>query len=155
MEQKELYRPEQLISSEGPYRTLSMRALLSLAAWSLVGTLFETSVANTSNHLSSHQILPPNFKPPKVFKNVNLVRSINLEKGYVRATVNVVVENTDKEPQSEYFLPFKAKEISHVGGLEVRDKKEPEKPAFSSEIVEYDTNRSDLSCHNMKRLERS
>lgn len=94
--------------------------------------------SNLSTPLSSHQILPNNFKPPLVFKNVNLLRNINLEKGYVRETVNVVIENTDSKPQDEYYIPFKAEAIAHVGGLEVRDKKEPEKPVFRSEIVEYD-----------------
>ena len=94
--------------------------------------------SNRSTTLSSHQILPANFKPPQVFKNVNLLRSINLEKGYVKEVTNLVIENTDKKPQSEYFLPFRADEIGNVGGLEVKDKKEPEKPAFSCETVEYD-----------------
>ena len=69
------------------------------------------------------------------------MRHINLEKGYVRHTVNVVIENTDEKPQDEYYIPFKSSEISNVGGLEVRDKKDPEKPVFRSEVVEYDTYR--------------
>ena len=94
--------------------------------------------SNRSTPLSSHQILPDNFKPPQVFKNTNLVRNVNLEKGYVRESVNVVIENTDSKPQDEYYIPFKAEEIGKVGGLEVRDKKDAEKPAYLSEIVEYD-----------------
>lgn len=97
--------------------------------------------SNASDTLSSHDILPRNFKPPEVFRNVNLLRSINLEKGYVRETINLVIENTDSAPQHEYFLPFRAEEIGNVGGFEVRDKKQPEKPAFASEIVEYDSHR--------------
>ena len=87
---------------------------------------------------TSHQILPDNFKPPQVFKNANLLRSINLEKGYVRETVNVVIENIDAKDQDTYYIPFKAEAIGNVGGLEVRDKKDPEKPIFHSEIAEYD-----------------
>ena len=50
----------------------------------------------------------------------------------------MVIENTDSKPQSEYYIPFKAEDIGKVGGLEVRDKKDPEKPAYLSETVEYD-----------------
>ena len=94
--------------------------------------------SNLSTPLSSHQILPNNFKPPQVFKNANLLRNINLEKGYVRETVNVVIENIDAKEQDTYYIPFKAEAIGNVGGLEVKDKKDPEKPAFRSEVVEYD-----------------
>ena len=122
-----------------------MRCLASLALWSLVGASLQSSQTNDSTRLSSHQILPPNFKPSEVFKNVNLVRNINLDKGYVKSTVNVVIENVDKKAQTEYFLPFTSDEIGHIGGLEVRDKRAPETPAFSSEIVEYDSKRYFLS----------
>lgn len=94
--------------------------------------------SNLSQPLSSHQILPDNFKPPQVFKNANLLRNINLEKGYVSETVNVVIENIDAKEQDTYYIPFKAEAIGNVGGLEVRDKKDPENPAFRSEVVEYD-----------------
>ena len=114
--------------------------LLDAALGIAVGSLAVPCIAatNLTASLSSHQILPSTFKPPQVFKNANLLRNINLEKGFVRETVNVVIENTDSKSQSEYFLPFRASEIGNVGGLEVRDKKEPEKPAFLCEIVEYD-----------------
>ena len=93
---------------------------------------------NLSTPLSSHQILPDNFKPPQVFKNTNLLRSINLEKGYVKETINVVIENVDAKEQDVYYLPFKAEAIGNVGGLEVRDKKNSDIPAFLNELVEYD-----------------
>ncbi|KAL8952346.1 MAG: hypothetical protein Q9222_001757 [Ikaeria aurantiellina] len=102
--------------------------------------LFSTSIsadANLSEPLSSQQILPDNFKPPQVFQNVNLLRNTNLEKGYVRETVNVVIENIDSSPQDQYYIPFSVDVIDKVGGLEVRDKKNPG-PAFKTEIVEYD-----------------
>ena len=99
---------------------------------------FTIAESNFTNPLSSHQILPDFFKPPQVFKNANLMRHINLEKGFVRETVNVVIENIDTQPQDEYFIPFKAEAIASVGALEVRDKKDPEKPVFRAEVVEYD-----------------
>ena len=97
---------------------------------------------NLSTPLSSHIILSSNFKPPQVFKNVNFLRNINLEKGYVKETVNVVIENIDKVPHDEYYIPFEANVIGKVGGLEVRDKKDASKPIFQSELVEYDSFRS-------------
>ena len=115
-----------------------MRSSTILAACLCSVLTLGAADSNPSTPLSSHQILPDNFKPPQVFKNANLLRNINLEKGYVRETINVVIENIDAKEQDTYYIPFKAEAISSVGGLEVRDKKDPEKPAFLSEIVEYD-----------------
>jgi oligosaccharyltransferase complex subunit alpha (ribophorin I) len=89
--------------------------------------------------------LPADFKPPQVFKNVNLVRNTNLEKGYARETINVVVENVNKDPQSEYYLSFPSEVFDRVGGLEVRNKKEAEKGRLDVEAVEIDSLR--LVCH--------
>lgn len=115
-----------------------MRSLTLFAA--CLCSIFTTIAAdaNLSTPLSSHQILPDNFKPPQVFKNANLLRNINLEKGYVRETINVVIENIDAKEQDTYYIPFKAEAIGNVGGIEVRDKKDPEKAAFHSEVAEYD-----------------
>lgn len=102
--------------------------------------LFSTTLladVNPSEPLSSQQILPDNFKPPQVFQNVNLLRNTNLEKGYVRETVNVVIENIDSKPQGQYYIPFSAEVIDKVGGLEARDKKNPG-PPFKTEVAEYD-----------------
>lgn len=90
---------------------------------------------------SSRLALPHDFKPPQVFKNANLVRNTNLEKGYVRETVNVVVENVDKTPQSDYYLPFPTNVYDKVGGLEVRDKKNTEKGRFDVEATEVQLSR--------------
>ncbi|KAK7552333.1 Ribophorin I [Phyllosticta citricarpa] len=96
-----------------------------------------SSASNSSDPLLSKQILST-FKPPQVFRNTNLVRNVNLEKGYPRETINVVVENIADKPQDEYYVPFKSSLIAKVGGFEVRDKKDPEKPAFQADIVEFD-----------------
>lgn len=115
-----------------------MRPFTFLAtALGLLATSFAAN-SNSSSPPSSHLILPVNFKPPQVFKNVNVLRNINLEKGYVKETINVVIENTDAKPQDEYYIPFKAEVIGKVGGLEVRDKKDPEKPKYRADVVEYD-----------------
>ena len=89
--------------------------------------------ANLTAPPTSQQFLQGDFKPPQVFKNVNLLRSTNLEKSYVRETINVVIENVDKQPQSEYYLPFPYETMGKVGGLEVRDKKNVEKGKFRIE----------------------
>ena len=116
----------------GPWRSLTF--LLNLLTFSVCADVNQTK-------LSSHQILPSTFRPPPVFKNVHLMRHTNLEKGYARETINVVIQNLAKEQQYQYYLPFDAKTISKVGGLEVRDKKDPDQPAFLTELVEYDPSR--------------
>ncbi len=114
-----------------------MRYIGFLAAYVALFSASISADSNLSEPLSSQQILPDNFKPPQVFQNVNLLRNTNLEKGYVRETVNVVIENIDSKPQTEYYIPFSVDVVGNVGGLEVRDKKTPG-PSFKTELVEYD-----------------
>ncbi|KAF2834856.1 Ribophorin I [Patellaria atrata CBS 101060] len=73
------------------------------------------------------------FTPPEVFEHKNLVRNINLDKEYPREIINAIVENVSQEPQDEYWIPFRANIIDNVGGLEVKDKKDPSKGAFPYE----------------------
>ncbi|KAF4975892.1 hypothetical protein FZEAL_7365 [Fusarium zealandicum] len=94
--------------------------------------------ANTETQ-TSKVILPTDFKPPQVFKNANLVHIISLEKNYVKEQINVLVENVAKEPQTEYFVPFTADQLSRVGGFEVKDRKDANAGPFVAEVVEYDT----------------
>lgn len=79
--------------------------------------------SNLTTPQLTQRILTGDFKPAPVFENTNLVRTINLEKGYVRETTNVLVTNTDKNPQSEYYIPFDYDLIGKVGGFDARDKK--------------------------------
>ncbi|PGH19011.1 hypothetical protein AJ79_00045 [Helicocarpus griseus UAMH5409] len=99
-------------------------------------SVYAAATTNDTTYASTRLVLPNDFKPPRVFKNTNLLRNTNLEKGYVRETVNVVVENTDKAPQDRYFLPFSADIINKVGGLEVRDKNAPKGGKFEVESTE-------------------
>lgn len=110
---------------------------MRLLQWASLGLLTLASADSNLTH-ESRNILPSAFKPPQHFRNVNLVRNVNLEKSYARETINVVIENVDKVPQSEYYLPFEQGMIGRVGGVEVRDKKEPEKGGFVAEVVEFD-----------------
>jgi oligosaccharyltransferase complex subunit alpha (ribophorin I) len=110
-----------------------MRLLhLATVAGVLLGCVADSNLTKSAN---SQQILQGDFRPPQVFQNVNLVRNTNLDKGYVRETINVVVENVDKQPQSDYYLPFEYEVMSKVGGIEVRDKKNPEKGKFQVETA--------------------
>ncbi|KAI4287380.1 MAG: hypothetical protein L6R35_003358, partial [Caloplaca aegaea] len=112
-------------------------SILFTAYVALFGPAAALADPKPSEALSSQQILPNNFKPPQVFQNANLVRNTNLEKGYVRETVNVAIENIDSKPQDQYYVPFAADVIDKVGGFDARDKKNPG-TAFKTELVQYD-----------------
>lgn len=103
---------------------------------SVFGLLVPSLAAASNITTPTRLAVPADFKPPQVFKNTNLVRNTNLEKSYVRETINVVVENVDKQPQSEYYVPFPVDVFDHVGGFEVRDKKATEKGRFEVDITE-------------------
>jgi oligosaccharyltransferase complex subunit alpha (ribophorin I) len=90
---------------------------------------------------SSRQVQPIDFTPPQVYTNLNLVRTSNLDKGYLRETTNVVVQNIDSKPQDEYYIPFSSDVINQVGGLEVRDKKGSADIKFDVQPVEYNAER--------------
>lgn len=102
---------------------------------------FACADLNLSEPLRSKQVLPSTFTPPQVFKNANLVRITNLDKAYPRETINVIIENIDSKPQSEYYVPFETSLLSKVGGFEVRDKKAADKGMFKAEVVGLDTER--------------
>lgn len=111
--------------------------LLSWASLGLVGLV----AADPNATYASRNILPSTFTAPKHFRNVNLVRNINLEKSYPRETLNVVIENIDKAAQKEYYIPFEQGTLGRVGGLEANDKKEPEKGPLAVEVVGIDSSR--------------
>ncbi len=97
--------------------------------------------SNLTKPLTSQNVLPSTFKPAQVFKNVNLVHVINLEKSYPKESINVVIENIASAPQDEYFIPFTTEQMEKIGGLEVRDRKVPELGMFAAEPVEIDAER--------------
>ncbi|PSN64470.1 Ribophorin I [Corynespora cassiicola Philippines] len=116
-----------------------MRSIPFLSSCLAAVSSFASAELNLSQPLLSKQVLPSTFKPPQVFKNANLVRTTNLDKAYPRDTINVIIENIDSKPQSEYYLPFETDLISRIGGLEVKDKKAAEKGNFKVEVVGLDT----------------
>jgi oligosaccharyltransferase complex subunit alpha (ribophorin I) len=102
--------------------------ILGTALSLLLGSSIAES--NLTTPQSTQQILQGDFKPPQVWENTNLVRNTNLEKSYVRETINLVIKNTDNSAQSEYYLPVDYDVIGNIGGFEVRDKKNDAKPPF-------------------------
>lgn len=100
-------------------------------------TVVPSAIAAATSKVSQQQL----FKPPQVFKNANLVHVISLEKNYVKEQINVLIENTSKEPQRDYYLPFASEQIARVGGFEVKDRKDANAGPFISEPAEYDANR--------------
>ena len=119
----------------------TMRSISLLASCLAALASLARAELNLSEPLQSKQVLPSTFKPPQVFKNAHLVRNINLDKAYARETINVIIENIDSKPQSEYYLPFEASLIANIGSLEVRDKKAAEKGTFKVQVVGFDTER--------------
>ncbi|KAJ4512869.1 dolichyl-diphosphooligosaccharide--protein glycosyltransferase subunit 1 [Exophiala dermatitidis] len=93
-----------------------------------IGTsLASTQQSNLTTPQLTQRILTGDFKPAQVFENTNVVRTINLEKGYVRETTNVVITNTDNQAQTEYYVPFEYDVVGRIGGFDVRDKKHAER----------------------------
>jgi len=119
-----------------------MRPLtIATAVLSFACTALNAEKGNLTKPLTSRLILPSTFTPPQSFKNVNLVHIINLEKGYPKESINVVIENIASIPQDEYFIPFTSRQMETIGGLEVKDRKDPDGGLFEVEAVEFDTER--------------
>lgn len=112
-----------------------MRLSTLAAICGVLADSFCSADSNLTTPQTTQQILHSDFRPPSVFRNINLVRNTNLDKGYVRETINVVIENVDKEPQSEYYLPFEYDVIAKVGGVEARDKKDLERGRFPVQMA--------------------
>jgi oligosaccharyltransferase complex subunit alpha (ribophorin I) len=99
------------------------------------------SAASSKKSSSTSTTLPATFKPPQVFRNANLVHIISVEKNYAKENINVLVENIDKAAQDEYFVPFTADQMSRLGGVEVKDRKDASVGPFVAEPVEFDQER--------------
>ncbi|KAK4240783.1 Dolichyl-diphosphooligosaccharide--protein glycosyltransferase subunit 1 [Achaetomium macrosporum] len=96
------------------------------------------SAASSKKSSSTSTTLPVTFRPPQVFRNANLVHIISVEKNYAKENINVLVENIDKAAQDEYFVPFTADQMSRLGGVEVKDRKDASAGPFVAEAVEFD-----------------
>lgn len=114
-------------------------ANFTVAVFSLACTAVSAAKSNLTKPLSSKNVLSSTFTPPQVFKNVNLVHVINLEKSYPKESINVVIENIDSKPQAEYYVPFTPTQMEKIGCLEVTDRKNKDLGLFNAEPVEFDT----------------
>ncbi|KAF4842743.1 Dolichyl-diphosphooligosaccharide--protein glycosyltransferase subunit 1 [Colletotrichum siamense] len=112
-------------------------------------SLLSPVVASSAAADKSEVNQPSTFKPPQVFKNANLVHIISLEKNYVKESINVLIENIDKQPQDEYYLPFTPDQMSRVGGFEAKDRKDPEAGPFAVDAVEFDPS-SEIQYYKIK-----
>ncbi|KFY25933.1 hypothetical protein V493_04359 [Pseudogymnoascus sp. VKM F-4281 (FW-2241)] len=116
---------------------VNIKALsLATAVLSFAGAALSKSTI--TKPASSQNILPSTFTPPQVFKNTNIIRSINLEKSYPRNVVNVVIENISPEAQDEYYIPFTTQQAERLGNFEVKDNKDLTGPSFDFEAVSID-----------------
>jgi oligosaccharyltransferase complex subunit alpha (ribophorin I) len=113
----------------------------TLAVFSAVLSLLACATASPDTNGSSRIALPSTFKPPQVFRNANLVHVISVEKNYAKENINVLIENVDKQEQDEYFIPFTSDQMSRIGGVEVKDRKDANVGPFTVEIVEFDPTR--------------
>ena len=100
----------------------------------------EAKVLRPSNH-EQHET----FLPPKVYKQSNLIRNIQLEKVYARETISLVIENVDGKEQYDYYLPFDSDVASRIGGFEAGDKDQLQDGLFNYEIISNETSRSVFS----------
>ena len=114
---------------------------IATAVLSFATTALCDDKSNLTKPLKSENVLPSTFKPPQVFKNINLVHVVNLEKSYPKESINVVIENIASTPQDEYFIPFTIEQMEKIGSLEVRDRKVPELGLFAVDPIEIDTER--------------
>lgn len=112
---------------------------LTTAVLFLTSTAVSAAKSNLTKPLSSENVLSAVFVPPQVFKNINLVHVISLEKSFPKESINVVIENTDTAVQNEYYIPFTPEQMEKIGSLEVTDRKNKELGLFQVEAVEFDT----------------
>ncbi|WEW57985.1 dolichyl-diphosphooligosaccharide--protein glycosyltransferase subunit 1 [Emydomyces testavorans] len=112
-----------------------MRFLAAVAL--LLTSCVHATDPNSTYASSTAHVLPRNFSPPQTFKNLNLLRNINLEKGYVREIITVLIENIDKQPQSTYYIPFSNEVIGKVGGLEAWEKNAEKNGRFPVEATQF------------------
>ena len=69
------------------------------------------------------------------------MHTINLEKSYVKESINVAVENIGSAAESKYYIPFTTRQMETIGGLEVRDRKNPSAGFFKVEAAEISPDR--------------
>ncbi|RPB03159.1 Ribophorin I [Choiromyces venosus 120613-1] len=100
-----------------------MRSLRNWGALLLpLTSLFSLSSCSSAD---STLALPKDPTPPQVFKNSNLLRTIDITKPYVRETIAMVIDNISKEPQAEYYVPIPKGIVENISYLEARGEDGP------------------------------
>jgi oligosaccharyltransferase complex subunit alpha (ribophorin I) len=113
----------------------------SLRNWgALLLPLFSLPFVTSCLSAESRLVLPKDFSPPQVFKNINLLRTLDITKPYVRETIVVIIENISKEPQAEYYVPVAKETVQHFSYFKAKDKK-GNGEEFVVSPVEFDPNR--------------
>jgi hypothetical protein len=69
------------------------------------------------------------------------VHVISVEKNYVKESINVDIENIDKAAQDEYYLPFTADQVSRLGAVEVKNRKDTSAGPLDVKVTEFDPKR--------------
>lgn len=124
----------------------------TLAPWGLLAVFARLCTCSLpSSSPATPLVLPPDFTPPQVLKNTNLLRSVDLTRPYSREVVAVIVENVSGAPQNEYYVPFDKEMAERVSYVEARDKAGPG-GEFMVRKVEFDENRYVLPSAQLGRL---
>jgi oligosaccharyltransferase complex subunit alpha (ribophorin I) len=110
----------------------------------LISLLSPTSCSSSESRL----VLPKGFSPPQVWKNTNLLRTIDITKPYIRETIAVIIENTSEEPQADYYVPLAKDTVPHLSYFKAKDKK-GNGEEFSVSAVEFDSER--FVCSSLGR----
>ncbi|KAF2862961.1 Ribophorin I [Piedraia hortae CBS 480.64] len=95
--------------------------------------LLAVAAAEFNSSLHVHSPIPVSA-PLQHWRNVNLVRNVNLDKSYARETVNVIAENVDSTSHWDYYLRFEPGTLDRVGGFTAKDKKDTGRGTFFAEI---------------------
>ncbi|CAJ0751372.1 8098_t:CDS:2, partial [Entrophospora sp. SA101] len=67
--------------------------------------------------------LSRSFSVPQYWKNVNLIRAVELHDPIVRESISYNVENIHEEPIDEYYFPIAEKWHDHLSYIEAKGKK--------------------------------
>nr|CAG8532706.1 2994_t:CDS:2 [Entrophospora candida] len=71
----------------------------------------------------SEEKLSRSFSVPQYWKNVNLIRAVELHDPIVRESISYNVENIHEEPIDEYYFPIAEKWHDHLSYIEAKGKK--------------------------------
>lgn len=62
-------------------------------------------------------VLSEGFKPPQVWENIKMERTIDVSSVFTSETLEVTIKNVDDDPQRQYFITFPSEVSSTIGML--------------------------------------